>query len=70
MLKNTVRVQKVVQGMNLAFCAVIFLEVLSTKSFEHMPFYNRNILSSARYCLQKDEFLFSLAKVSQVKTGE
>lgn len=35
-----------------------------------MPYYKGNILSSARSFLQKDEFLFSVAKVSQVKTGE
>lgn len=66
MVKNTIRVQKVIQEMNLAFCAVIFLVVLSKKGFEHMPHYNRNILSSVRSFLQKDEFLFSAAKVSQV----
>lgn len=71
MLKNTISVQKVIKEMNLAFCAVIFFVVLSLKkSFEHMPYYNRNIFSFARSFLQKDEFLFSVAKVSQVKTGE
>lgn len=35
-----------------------------------MPHYKGNILSSARSVPQKDEFLFSVAKVSQVKTGE
>lgn len=70
MLKNTIRIQKVIQEMNLAFCAVMLFVVLIKKSFEHMPYYNRNILSSARSFLQKDEFLFSVAKVSQVKIGE
>lgn len=31
MLKNTIRVQKVIQEMNLAFCAAIFFVVLSKK---------------------------------------
>lgn len=66
MLKNTIRVQKVIQEMNLAFCAVILFVVLSKKSFEHTPYYNRNILSSARSFLQKHTFLFSVPKVSQV----
>lgn len=71
MFKNTIRVHEVIKEINLAFCAVIFFVVLSfKKSFEHMPYYNRNIFSFARSFLQKDEFPFSVAKVSQVKTGE
>lgn len=35
-----------------------------------MPYYKGNILSSARFFLQKDEFFFSIAKVSHIKRGE
>lgn len=55
--------------MNLAFCAVIFCVILST-IFEHKLYYNGNTLSPARSFLQKDEFLFSVHKVSKVKTEE
>lgn len=52
MLKKTIRVQKAMQE-NFAFCAVIFFVVLSKKRFEYMPYYNRNILNSARSFLQR-----------------